>query len=69
MKVVPNYAKQAQEVIFARKHTKMDHSIAYLNDVANARALCHEKKFKFNHNLKETFFRLIKVYIWDLFVN
>ena len=70
----PDITKQAQEVIFSRKHIKIDHPIVYFNEAPVAHTTCQkhlgmhlDEKLNFNHHLEEKLLKLIKVL--DLFVN
>ena len=56
----PDITKQAQEVIFSRKHIKIDHPIVYFNEAPVAHTTCQkhlgmhlDKKLNFNHHLEE----------------
>ena len=56
----PDITKQAQEVIFSRKHIKNDHPIVYFNEAPVAHTTCQkhlgmhlDKKLNFNHHLEE----------------
>ena len=56
----PDITKQAQEVIFSRKHIKIDHPIVYFNEAPVAHTTCQkhlgmhlDEKLNFNHHLEE----------------
>ena len=56
----PDITKQAQEVIFSRKHIKIDHPIVYFNEAAVAHntfqkhlGMHLDEKLNFNHHLEE----------------
>ena len=55
----PDITKQAQEVTFSRKNTKIDHLIVYFNETPVAHTTCQkhlgihlDEKLNFNHHLK-----------------
>ena len=56
----PDITKQAQEVIFSRKHIKIDRPIVYFNEAPVAHTTCQnylgrqlDEKLNFNHHLEE----------------